>query len=58
MSESNFKNEYQALIKDLGFSNNLLEDLSKEITESGFAGDTLIPELVYMADPPPLNWSI
>ena len=48
MKNSNFKTEYQALIKELGFSNNLLEDLSKEITESGFAGDTSVPELVYL----------
>ncbi|MEP2943137.1 MAG: hypothetical protein ABJO72_05010 [Hyphomicrobiales bacterium] len=48
MKLSNFNAEYQALIKELGFSNDLLEDLSKEITENGFAGDTLVPELVYL----------
>ena len=48
MKNSNFKAEYQALIEELGFSNNLLEDLSKEVTENGFAGDTLVPELVYL----------
>jgi len=48
MNEPKFKTEYQALIKKLGFSKNLLDDLSQEITATGFAGDTLIPELVYL----------
>ena len=36
-------------IEKLGFKNNILEQLSQEIKGSGFAGNTNIPELVYLA---------